>query len=103
MSEERLAELTVEDFASRIGDTFEVAEGEDAIASAQLRLMEARPLGPGRSGWRAPFSLLFEGPAAELLQQQTLWFSNADFGTLPIFIVPIESSGQTVTYEAVFS
>jgi len=48
------------------------------------------------------FSLLFRGPAAPRLQQQTHPLQHKKLGTLEIFLTAVEGDKTSTTYEAVF-
>jgi hypothetical protein len=95
-----LDRLTVETFAPAIGDAFAV---HGATPEAlRLELVEARPQGSAAAGARAPFSLLFRGPAEPLLPQRTYRLEHPGLGLLEIFLVPVGRDATGTDYEAVF-
>ena len=101
-----LGSLTVENFAPHVGSTFTAKlEGTDHI---ELQLVEARPVGPATQplpagAGRAPFSLIFRGPAHPVLPQRIYALEHASLGRLEIFIVPVSADTEGVRYEAVFA
>lgn len=97
--------LTFEHFAGRIGERFDAA-GEDS--NVQLELVEAtegcQPGGRGPEGQeRLQFSLVFRGPATEVLAQGTYPLSHAELGELMLFLVPIAQDTDGMRYEAAFA
>ena len=92
--------LTVESFAPAVGDAFAVHGATPA--PLRLELAEARPLGPAPPGGRAPFSLVFRGPADPVLAQRIYRLEHAGLGTLEIFLVPVGRDAAGTRYEAVF-
>ena len=104
MAVDSLAEMKHKDFAELVGESFEVAAEEDGAPVSQLKLASAAELSqPAQPNGRIPFLLTFEGPAGFPLDQGTYWFKRSDFGPLGIFIVPVAESGNTRSYEAIFS
>ncbi|MDX6481055.1 MAG: hypothetical protein QOG85_1565 [Gaiellaceae bacterium] len=96
-----LEAFTLSTFADRLGDTFVVGEGSDAL---ETRLVEAASLGPASGEDGRPFSLVFVGPLDPILPQQIYRFEHEALDSFELFIVPIgpdESDGMQ--YEAVFS
>ena len=100
-----LERLTAETFAPLVGDTF-LLDADDA-GRLDLELVESRvhhaeaPAGES-SGARAPFSLLFLGPADPVLPQRIYHLEHESTGPLEIFIVPVARHATGTTYEAVF-
>lgn len=92
-----MSEITGEAFQPFIGQTFDVAEADDTPVLAQFTLKEATATS------KRPFRLLFEGPASIPLGQGMFNLENADFGKLPIFIVPIRADSEIRSYEAIFN
>ncbi len=80
-------------YQARLGAEFSVAgkaltlvlSGVDASASPQV------------------FSLTFQGPAAPVLEQQTLVLERAGEAALAIFVVPAMRNGVGMQYHAVFN
>jgi hypothetical protein len=95
-----LEQLSVAEFAPLVDQPFTI-EGQGQ--SLQLSLISACALGSAPPGHREPFSLIFRGPAAPLLRQQTYPLRHAALGTLEIFIVPVGPDAQGQLYEAIFA
>jgi hypothetical protein len=98
--------LTVDAFASAVGEVF-VLEDEHA-GRLELELLEARAIDPGApatdaGATRAPFSILFRGPAEPMLPQRIYRLQHEAIGTLEIFIVPVARDADGVRYEAIFA
>ena len=94
-----LAALTAEDFEAVAGSDFTVvALAPDLL---QLRLAEVMLL-PERPGFRRPFSLRFRGPASPAMEQGIYRLGHTELGELEIFLVPIASNSDSMTYQAVF-
>lgn len=93
--------LTLESFAPAVGETF-VLEHPQAGRIA-LVLAEARAIGDEPFRDRAPFALLFRGPADPLLPQGTYAIAGEKLGRLDIFIVPVERDAGGSGYEAIFT
>ena len=98
---DRLAQLTLADFAAHQNETFQVSsEG----ATHELRLIEANALGAGSGApaGRAPFALVFRGPRDAALAQQIHPLEHAELGVLELFLVPIGPDALGLRYEAIF-
>lgn len=97
-----MSDLKLESFTPHVGSTFSVAT--DGLP-LELTLAEASPAGVGEipSGVRAPFSLLFRGPAGPILPQSIYRLDHLELGALDIFLVPISADAEGVTYQAVFA
>jgi hypothetical protein len=101
-----LDRLTATSFAPAVGEKFVLDAGE--AGSLELELVESRlhdPDAPAQdpSGARAPFSLLFRGPAEPILPQATYRLAHRSVGAVEIFIVPIARDESGTSYEAVFA
>ena len=102
-----LETVTLDTFAHHLGATFAVRLPADA--NIELRLVEATPLGTQKrgaltgAGGRAPFSLIFRGPASPVLPQHVYSLAHAAIGPLEIFIVPIGPDNEGMRYQAVFT
>jgi hypothetical protein len=95
-----LADLTATDFEAVAGSVFEVTDpGRDplAIRLTKVVLLAERP------GHRQSFSLRFHGPQGPVLPQMTHRLQHHDMGDLEIFLGPIASDSNGITYEAVFT
>ncbi len=100
-----LSEATVEHFQPHKGSRY-VVTALPAIGLTQdlpLELVEVSPypLQPGRR--RAPFSLLFRGPAGCYLPQRIYRLQHAVMGSLELFLVPIQPQADGSRFEAVFN
>jgi len=93
---------TAADFAPFVGTTFRVRPGKGKLVDLTLAAVEKSRATSGDrpKGMREPFSLLFRGPKA-ILQQRTYTVEHARFGTLQLFLVPVEMP-KLGHYEAVF-
>lgn len=105
--EVELAELTLERFAPLAGSTFSVALGSPW--NLRLELAEVAALSPQTSftgAFRAPFRLIFHGPAQPVHPQATLPLDHPQLGRCEIFLVPIGPGAQgrnIMQYEAIFT
>lgn len=100
-----LDSLTAASFAPAVGETFLLDAGD--AGRLALELLESRlhdPDAPAKdaSGTRAPFSLLFRGPADPILSQRIYHLEHPSVGAIEIFIVPVAHDEESTTYEAVF-
>jgi hypothetical protein len=100
-----LDQLTADAFAPAVGDTFVLDDG--AGIRLELELVESRLHHPDappvdESGTRAPFSLLFQGPADPVLPQRIYRLEHDALGPIEIFMVPVGRDDAGATYEAVF-
>jgi hypothetical protein len=100
--EERMANLTLETFASVMRQSFDLTLGEGSLP---LTLVEVQPLPvtPFPGMIRAPFSLLFRNPSQVVLPQKLYGLKNASLGRLEIFLVPVARDREGVLYQAVFN
>ena len=96
-----LTELTYDTFAGRIGEKFRDTESGAELSLAQVDDLTATARSVPE-GQRAPFSLVFTGPAP-VLPQSIRALAHDDLGELGIFLVPIAGDAQGVRYQAVFS
>ena len=92
--------FSLTDFSDYTGHPFPVSVGGARIL---LTLTQATEVKGGIPGGRKPFSLIFRGPAQPLLPQAIYDFEHPIHGVIPIFIVPLGTDADGVTYEAVFS
>jgi hypothetical protein len=93
--------LTVEVFAGRVGETFQIDTGDGTVV---MSLIETTRLGVAlQPEGRAPFSLEFLGPLEPVLPQRTYRFEHDQLGELEIFIVPLGPRDDRMRYEAVFA
>lgn len=101
MIPEGLRLLTPEDFEPLIGQSFTVSADEPNAAVSSLKLVAMQR--HGQSAMREAFSLGFEGPSSEALNQQCYWFHHAAIDKELIFIVPIADNGENRQYQADFN
>ncbi len=91
---------TFEHFRDRIGEQFTATSQDGDSLALQLTAAEERPANPDAS---QGFSLLFRAAGHEVLDQQIFDVDHPDLGLQTIFMVPIATSDDGVTYEAVFT
>src|SRR5918911_1507314 len=86
-----LETFTVATFAPHQGEPFTVRATEQI--ALPMTLSEVTPLGPAPAGAdgprRAPFSLLFHGPASPILPQRIYRVEHAAIGDFDLFLVPL--------------
>ena len=102
---ERLAALTHDDLALRLGERFRLTRTAPETGALVLELLrvDASPTRDRVPRARSPFSAIFLGPADPVLPQQFYRLENAALGALDIFLVPIARDERGVRYEAVFA
>jgi hypothetical protein len=95
--------LSLESFAGRVNETFDVQLNDDGRTS--FVLVEARPLqSPVVKGQvRDPFALLFRSTSPILFPQQIYQMKNAAMGQVAIFLVPIARDREGFLYQAIFN
>lgn len=93
--------LSLAQFTPLHGPGFELLADDDS--TLQLSLVEAQALALHPGAPRAPFSLIFEGPAEPQLPQATYALAHPALGSLDIFLVPVARSPAGFRYEAVFN
>jgi uncharacterized protein DUF6916 len=100
-----LASATCEAFTPHVGTAFTVtAEVQDCPGvPLALTLVDATAAGEGPPDGRAPFALIFTGPAAPLLSQQIVPLDHPELGELAVFLVPLGVDADGARYEAVFN
>lgn len=95
-----LAALNPDDFRHAVGTLFEVYFG--GAEPLPIRLAEVVTFG-ARPGHRQPFALRFEGPTWPVLAQVTHHVVHPELGELDLFLGPVQSDADGITYEAVFA
>ncbi|MBA3880366.1 MAG: hypothetical protein C0500_11700 [Sphingobium sp.] len=91
--------LTHDDFADKVGTTYQVVLAEGDAVPLTLCMFE--PLkDSGRAG--GSFRLEFIGPRAPRLPQAIYPFAEAGTEPVEIFIVPVAAQDDGLIYEAVF-
>jgi hypothetical protein len=102
----RIEWLTYDHFAGRTGEPFDVAVG--AEPDVTMILVEAT-LGSDLGGLgpegqeRRQFSLVFRGPATQVLPQRTYGITHEELGELELFLVPLGPDAEGMRYEAAFA
>jgi len=96
-----LESFTAETFAEILGDGFRVHDEDGRVYD--LRLAAAVPVGLAPTGGRAPFSILFRGPAAPILPQRIYAVEHETLGRFELFLVPLGPDDAGARYEAVFT
>jgi hypothetical protein len=104
-----LDQISLAAFSAQVGTGFKLAQNSGATVS--LKLVEAKLTPPARSLARGAedarnvrFSLLFTGPKAPALAQDTYFFEHAGIGRFAMFIAPVgfRDPGRA-WYQAVFN
>ncbi len=96
-----LQQLELDNFTQHLGDSFRcTGAGEEPI---DLKLSEAKGLTKPPSAERTPFSLIFVGPEAPLLEQQIHTLHHHKMGEFSLFLVPLGPGPGGLQYEAVFT
>jgi hypothetical protein len=105
-----LERFTVATFAERLGETFRVyPDAGDATRCLDMALIETTDLSARDrqqsvdSERRAPFSVVFRGPATPILPQRIYRIEHPEIGSCEIFLVPIGPDEQGLHYEAIFT
>ena len=98
-----LDEVTHATFADRVGESFTIAAPDGDTLELTLAEASLAPEGHGMPGRRAPFSLIFHGPASPYAPQGTWALEHADLEGLELFLVPLGPEGDVMRYQAVFS
>src|SRR2546423_1345229 len=98
-----LLQFCVGTFTPYVGESFAVSLEPGGEQVATFTLEEAVEAGSAQGTQRAPFSLIFEGPADIELQQQIMWLARPDLGTAGIFLVPISADSDKRRFQAIFN
>ena len=95
--------FTMDTFQPRVGDPFRVVV--DDQWELRTTLAEVHPWGDksaeGRK--RAPFSLVFVGPAESQLPQRIYRIEHDEMEAFEVFLVPLGPDERGMQYEAVFT
>jgi hypothetical protein len=95
-------QLTLETFAGRIGEHFRIHASDELTLDATL--LEASAAGSVASPQsRAPFSLIFGGPAQPIVPQRIYRLEHDELGAMELFLVPLTPSADGARYQAVFN
>jgi len=93
--------LRLEDFQGLVGTGFTVVA--DGIVLPELTLVEATALSTyGAEVSRPPFSLVFEMPGEQRLNQGLVSLRNESLGEAEIFLVPMAKTAGGIRYAATF-
>lgn len=94
--------FSFERFAERVGERFEIGEGEHCVTAT---LIEARDLREAQGiGQRSrQFSLIWRGPPGALLAQRIYSVRHPQLGAMDLFLVCIGNEAEGARYEAVFT
>lgn len=101
MDEIRLDQLGAEQFAGLVGTKFEVAIQPNVVVTLELNNVSTPAVNDQRTYER--FSLLFNGPIEQPLEQRTYRFEHERLGSFDLFIVPVGAENGARQYEAVFN
>jgi hypothetical protein len=95
-----VAELRIEDFEPRTGESFRLTAGDTAL---DLTLSEVQRLGTAlREG--GAFSLIFTAPAGGPIAPQAIYpLAHPALGPLELFVVPIQPKDGSNRYEVIFT
>jgi len=94
--------FTLQTFSVHVDEDFTVALPDGTELTA--RLIEATALGGSPAeGLRAPFSIIFRGPAGPTLSQGTHQLRHQAIGSFEVFLVPVQPDAGGPRYEAVFA
>ena len=98
-----LQKVTHEDFNACLNHRFVIELEEPPPVELELVSVETRTGVKVPEGNRQPFSLLFHGPSAPVLEQGTFAMANDRLGNMELFLVPIGADEKGRVYEAVFN
>jgi hypothetical protein len=103
-----LDKLTSGDFARYKNQEFRIHDASDSTESLIAELIEVTELGTTNASGkgeatRRPFSIIFRGPADQILPQRTYRVEHEAMGSLDVFLVPIGPDDRGMRYEAVFT
>jgi hypothetical protein len=102
-----LETFTIATFAAHQGEIFRIHPALETTLTAEL--IAVTRLGGGsdgdrtQGGRRAPFSLIFRGPAGNPLPQRIYEMEHDAIGVFPLFLVPIGPDQEGMLYEAIFT
>ena len=95
--------LTRDTFTPLIGKPFAVLVGSERFMPAHLVEVRALALDGDSRRKRAPFALVFRGPAGGHLPQDIYDLKSGEFELPGVFLVPLGPDDQGMLYEAVFT
>ncbi|MEO8624257.1 MAG: hypothetical protein ABI625_24465 [bacterium] len=95
--------FTHETFAPLLGKPFAVLVGNDRFMPAHLVEVRQLALDGDKRRKRAPFALVFRGPAGGVLPQDIYDLKSDDLELPGVFLVPLGPDESGMLYEAVFT
>lgn len=99
MDEIGLDQLSAERFAEFVRTKFQVLLQPEIVVSLELIDVST----PTKSQSYERFSLLFNGPLDQPLDQRTYRFEHEQLGSFDLFIVPVGADHEARQYEVVFN
>jgi hypothetical protein len=96
-----LESFTLQTFSVHVDEDFAIALLDGGELTARLIEATSRGVSPAE-GLRAPFSIIFRGPAEPTLPQGVHRVRHDAIGSFELFLVPIEPDADGPRYEAVF-
>ncbi|MEM7049389.1 MAG: hypothetical protein AAF604_07005 [Acidobacteriota bacterium] len=96
-----LDQLQKDAFADRVGTKVHLTLPDSAELELTIHEVTALPQHDGQT--RPPFSVLFRGPEAPVLEQAIYSLGHSDLGTMELFLVPLGPKKSGFEYEAVFT
>ena len=83
--------LTRETFDPHVGKTFRVSNGHHALMLVRI---ETRPIEEWerKMGLRAPFNLIFRGPAGDVLAEGMHVLALEDGTSFDLYVIPVHTS-----------
>jgi hypothetical protein len=99
-----LETLTIESFHSQIGTAFQVLAEDAPETELFLHRVEALNMAASSESGRAPFSLIFTGPAEPAWNQGCFNLQHPSLGLIEgMFLVPIAGDDKHRKYQAIFT
>jgi hypothetical protein len=95
-----LDSVTAETFQPHVGEEFNVSADDKRFT---FRLGSVELLANVNSRPRVPFTLVFYGPADNVLPQMIYRLEHESLGPMEVFLVPIGPDAVGMRYEAVFT
>ncbi|MFF2094100.1 DUF6916 family protein [Paenibacillus sp. NPDC058174] len=93
-----MAEASLLFYKSAVGESFQVL-GTEPLFELELIQVDDR----GQAGGFEQFALVFRGPEALFLPQQTVMLRHPEIEDETVFVVPIGKDTDGYRYEAVYS
>jgi hypothetical protein len=97
-----LEDVTHDTFASRVGERFTLRAPDDGTLELTLAEASLSPESFGVPGHRAPFELIFHGPASPYAPQGTWRLEHPEVGPIEVFLVPLGPDHEVMRYQAIF-